>query len=268
MLSPSQKDGLKPGPRSRVQVLLLRSLATGLLLLIPSTASAGAGTALLNAFVMDRVIGPALIVFGALSLLGGFYYGFRLIVSANNESALSEAGNSIVYAVFGFAVIALALPFSEAFGNVGGINTAILIPGIASLVQYITIAGSGSFVFMLTIIGIRILSTQGDSSKFEQHRKILLVVICGAGLMLLANSLVLWVSTGSPAIMIMEMAGLAIFLLTIIGVVSVVSIIAAGVMLIVSVDDSLKERAKRIIFGTLISLAFVLAAYTLIVTFV
>ena len=60
----------------------------------------------------------------------------------------------------------------------------------------------------------------------------------------------------------------ALWMLTLIGFICVAALIAAGIMLIVSIDESLKDRAKRIVIGTLISLLIVVASYTLIIIFI
>ena len=69
-------------------------------------------------------------------------------------------------------------------------------------------------------------------------------------------------------IIIQELAGLANFILELIAAVSIIAILVAGILLIISVDESLKDRAKRIITGTLITLVIVIASYTLINIFI
>lgn len=49
--------------------------------------------------------------------------------------------------------------------------------------------------------------------------------------------------------------------------IGVIALIVAGIMLIISIDESLREKAKSIVIGTLITLVFVLASYTLIIIF-
>jgi len=64
-----------------------------------------------------------------------------------------------------------------------------------------------------------------------------------------------------------ELAGIARFLLTIFGALAVIGILAAGVMLIVSVDESLKDKAKKLVIACMIALVIVIASYGIIDTF-
>jgi hypothetical protein len=59
------------------------------------------------------------------------------------------------------------------------------------------------------------------------------------------------------------MYGLLSLVLTLLGAASVLAMIVAGILLIVSVDEALKERAKKIVIGTIIALVLTLMSYAL-----
>lgn len=244
------------------------ALTVGLLLLsLPQAAQAGPGLDQFMSFVQIHIFNNVMYLFGGVALALGFYYGFKLIATANTESALSEAGLSVVYALFGFAVIALAKPFSLTFG--GGINPILLRTSITEgIIPYLLETASAIFTVISTLAGIRMIASRGDTGESQKARTLLVYNVIGIVLMLAADAIVFSVSSGTPGRVQAELVGIGLFLLTIIGALSVVAIILSGIFLIVSVEDSLKERAKRTITGTLISLGVVMISYTVLISLV
>jgi uncharacterized membrane protein YozB (DUF420 family) len=90
----------------------------------------------------------------------------------------------------------------------------------------------------------------------------------GVAISLVAFAIVHAVADNDPGLLVEEMKGIILFLLTIFGTLCVVALIVAGVFLVISFDESLKDRAKKVVIGTLTALVFVLVCYTAIVTFV
>jgi hypothetical protein len=251
---------------------LQAALAGAVLLLLPQAAFAGDGAKAFAAFVEQHVINQAIDAFTGVAALMLFFYGFNLIINAAKENAYTDAINSFVHAVIGFAILAISGAFVKAFmGPAGGgglINPAALIPGINSITGFLISGAAGMFVLMLTITGIRMLTTQGDSGEMTKLRGILLQNAVGLAITLLSLPIVGAVAGASAGILIDEMIGLARFLLIIIGTLCVCAIVVAGAYLIISVDESYKDRAKKTIVGTLITLGVVLGCYSVILTFV
>lgn len=232
------------------------------LLLMPVPCFAGAGADRLVNLIQTHIIGNVLSIFGTVAAAAAFFYGFRTIIESNSESALTNTINTFVYALVGFAVIALAKPFTDAF-TVSTPTGALLGP-FQSLVSFIVTAAAGVFTLMMTVNGLKLIASQGESGEADKVKKVILINIGGVVLMGIAQSIVSTVAGNNPPAIVHEMAGLAYYILMIIGFVSVLAMIASGVMLVVSVDDSLKDRAKKTVIGTAISLVVVLASYTLI----
>lgn len=260
----------------RIQKRLSASAAiAGTLLALPSTGFAAAGAQALARFVQTHLIDQALLAFWGIAAAALFYYAIRMILEAQNDDAFSNAQQSFVNAMIGFAVIAIAAAAATAFTTTGlsgdpitDVNPILLDAGIASVSDFIITMSIGIFVLMVVIQGIRMVITRGEEGDFEKARKLLLLNILGVVVMLLAFFIVHTVSDVAPGILVEEMAGLARFILTLIGFLAVIALIIAGVFLITSVDESRRDRAKTIVIGTLITLALVLVCYTLIVTFV
>jgi len=247
---------------------------TGGLLLVPELCSAGAGAQGLAVFIQDRIINQALIAFAGIAAAAIFYYAFRIILQAYNEQSLTEAAKTFAHVFAGFAVIAISGAFVNAFfqnstvvfGNI--IQPAVLGQGINSVTDYIFLGAQGVFALIVVIAGIGMITSQGDQAAFTKWLKILIANCIGVMIMVLAQILVTAISLRDASMIRIEIQGIALFLLTIIGFACVISLMLAGVLLIVSIDEGLRDRAKRIVIGTLISLAIVVACYTLIMTFV
>ncbi len=244
------------------------------LAVVPQVTFAAAGAKAFSDFVAQHIVQQAIFAFWGIAAAFLFFYGVRMILEANKDDATQTAGNSFLFALAGFAIMATAGAFASAFATTsfsGGpspnIAPGILGTSINSVAQFIITLSSGVFILIITIVGIRILSSGGDDGALDKWRKVLLGNIAGVMLMMLANVAITAISTGSSSLVISELAGLALFLLTIVGFLCVIAIIVAGIMLIVSIDEGLKDKAKTTIIGTLIALGITIASYTIISTF-
>lgn len=236
---------------------------TAMYLLFPATCYAGAGTQLIINIVQMHILNNAVYVFGPLAMLAMFFYGYRAIVESNSEGGLTTLTKSFVNAVIGFAIIGLAVPISNAFISS---TPGLLVPGIESIIGYLVTAGAGLFTFMMTIHGLQLIAGSNDSGAREKAIKGIGVNVGGAVLMLIARAIVGAVNGNAPALVVNEIAGMIQFLLGIIGVLSVVAMIVSGIFLVISVEESLKDRAKKTIVGTIISLVIVIGCFTLLNT--
>ncbi|MFA5799331.1 MAG: hypothetical protein WC840_00035 [Candidatus Peribacteraceae bacterium] len=234
-------------------------------LLTPQTGSAAGGAAALSVFIQNHILNQALIAFGGIVAAAVFYYAVRMIVNSQSESSYSELRNSFVHTFTGLVVIGCAAGIANAFYTM---TPNPLILGITSVTDYILTGAAGVFTLMVTIAGIGMVTSQGDEGAFSKWRKVMIGNIIGTVIMLLAATIVNAVTSRNPFLVTSELAGISLFLLQIIGFVCVIALIVAGILLIVSIDESLRDRAKRIIIGTLIALALLIASYTLIATFV
>jgi hypothetical protein len=239
---------------------------TGGILFAPEPCFAAAGAQALAQFISDHIIDQALVAFGGIAAAAVFYYAIRMILEAHSEKAYTDATNSFMHAFTGFAVIACAAAIAGAFYI--NIDPSMLIPSLQSIIDYIVTAAAGVFVLIVTIAGIRMITTMGEEAEFAKWRKVLINNIIGVVIMMLSYFIVHTVVDRDTSLLAMELRGIALFLLEIIGFTCVIALIVAGVFLIVSIEESLRDRAKRAITGTLIALAIVIACYSLILTFI
>lgn len=239
----------------------------GLLAPLPCFAQ---GMQALADFIFDFIAGEIFMVMGGVVLIFVFYYGVRMILESHNENALTDARKSFVYALMGFAVLAITFPLMDAFiqGNEEmPINVAPIIPQFNNIIQYLTFVARGIFVLLLTFHGLRILAAQGNESEFDAARKGIIANVIGVVLMGVADAIVLGIYGNDPDVIALEIAGIAAFIVAMIGALSMLAFIVAGVMLIVSVNESLKDKAKNIVIGTIIAMVICFGSYAIIATF-
>lgn len=233
-------------------------------LLMPDSVFAASGARAFAAFVQLHIISNAIYIFQPLSVAFLFYYGYKMIVDSDNDSALSDATKSFILVLIGFGIIALAgsialslqtNSFAPIFGSGGGFDQLLI---------FITTAAGGAFTLVLTISGMRLVASQGESGEADKLKKTMAMHIGGVILMMFSRAIVLAVTQKDTSYILDEIAGFVQFVLGIIGILSVLAMIAAGILLIVSVDEALKDRAKKTVTGTIITLVVVIASYSLI----
>ncbi len=255
---------------------LAASVPAAVLLLAPTPCFAGAGAEYLATTLIPLLLNEVLIAFWGISAAFVFYYAVRIIFEAHKDEAGKELATSFIFALTGFAIIAIAGAFGAAFGvgSSGASPATTVAPlaldaGILSVADFIIKMSTGIFVLLVVITGLKMIASQGEASNFDKWRKVLVANAIGIVLMLTAWFIVhAMTDLNSPGLLIAEMKGLALWMLTLIGFIAVAALIVAGIMLIVSVEESLKDRAKKIVIGTLISLLIVVACYTLIIIFI
>lgn len=256
------------------QRFLTASIPTAALLLVPIPCFAGAGATYLATLVQVTLLPEIMVAFWGISYAAVFYYAVRMVLEAHKEEAGKDLTNAFIYVLSGFAIIACAGAFATAFGLSGLSNDAVtdvsplvLDASIKSVADFIIRMSSGVFILIIVITGLRMIATQGETANFDKWRKVLIANCLGVVMMLMAFFIIHAVSDVNSDLLINEIRGLILYMLTLIGFICVAALIVAGILLIVSVEESLKDRAKRIVIGTLISLLIVVASYTLILVF-
>lgn len=240
-----------------------------LMLPVPAFAQAWALVAEIEAQILPQII----IAIEGVALIALFYYGVRMILQAQNENVLTEARKSFIYAIVGFACLAAMYRIADAFIFATPFQPVNPVPfneQLSVVGAYLVRIAEGILVLNTVFNAFRLMTSQGDEGAAEKARKAIIQNIIGVVLIFLADvgMRAVGAADNGQLIIIQELAGLANFILELIAAVSIIAILVAGILLIISVDESLKDRAKRIITGTLITLVIVIASYTLINIFI
>lgn len=268
---------------------LLSLLANGLNALVPHALAfqieppgGGGGVGGFTAYV-GQVIPVLQGLFVGVAFVMLLITAATMIIFSQSESTMSETKSSYLYIVIGGIVVGVATMIAQAvapgLNGVGGevVSRVSITPAFYNVILYLKYALAAGFIANIVIQAFRLISSQGEQEYIDRARKRLIHSLVGVGIVLLADSIVRTVNLESNfmdvqpsngvadmTIMNMELVGLANFLLTILGTCIVVAIIIAGIMFIVSVNESLKEKALNIIKTCVIILVIILVSYALV----
>jgi len=200
------------------------------------------------------------------------YYGFRLIMDADNDSTTNEVKAAYGHAIAGSIAVGAAGLLAETFASTSDTGAVFIIPGPAiGAAQNVILSFKGilyaALVFNLSFQGIRLVMHQ-DESQAEKAKKQFLYGIFGAVVVILADALVSAFVGRNVLIISAQTTGIVEFLLTILGALAVLGIFIAGIFLVLSVDESLKDRAKKSILASIVVLAVVILSLTILMIFV
>ncbi len=141
-----------------------------------------------------NIIRIAKYILGGIFMLFLATYAVNLITSGGNDEKVTEFKNSMIYALIGFVVLALADPISTAFNfaetdknfitNFESLKQSVELGGYslraaAKLIQYIL---GGMALLYMGVAGFRILTSDGNEETIKTSRKTM--VWAAFGLML------------------------------------------------------------------------------------
>ncbi|MBI1813217.1 hypothetical protein HY285_01015 [Candidatus Peregrinibacteria bacterium] len=236
-------------------------------------ATSGNGVNGLTDYVNTHIVTALEVIFVAVAVVMLFVSMVSMIFYSTNESTVGEARSSLYYTIIGAAIVGLSDLLRQAFSTSNGerivtvdpVNTAIY----GRVLFFFQLILATALIANIVIQAIRLIASQGEQEQTEKARKRLIAGFIGVALVLLAKPITDALAPGSGSSPIAaEIAGIANFMLTIFGTLAVIMLIVAGILLVVSVDEQLKERAKTIIRTSIIALIIVLVAYALVQTFV
>jgi hypothetical protein len=230
----------------------------------------GGGSLGVVTLLMAKFIPSMYVVFGAVAGIYLMINTIKMVTEASDEGVVSEAKGNIIHIIVGCVVVGGAALIVESFGV--GYGLRLLNPApVSTLLTYVIlffrlILGTALMV-NIVIQAFRILSSQGDSGAQEKGRKRLVMGFIGVGFMLLASIIVsVAVPGANTAPLIIELVGIANFLITLVGALCVVAIIIAGICYVISVDESFKDKAKTAIKVGIVTLVIMLLAYAVVHT--
>lgn len=204
--------------------------------------------------------GTLMAIFGAFLFFMLVVYGIVLVARSRNEDAVTEALTAYGNALFAAFIIAAAGLLSDAFVRGGALpDTAPVRTILLTFKDFLLNLAVAALAANIAIQSIRLLLSKSDQGV-EEARANLVRSLFGAMLLKLADLTILDLRPSEPGGIVDVLIGLANFAATIFGALAVLGLIAAGIMLIISVDESLKERAKKMIITSIVALIIVLLA--------
>ncbi len=232
------------------------------------------GSVGLSLYVADIIIPGLQLLFVGLLVVMLFVYGAQLVFRSNEESSIAESKLAYTYAITGAAIVSFANWLTRAFSPVNHpsaiVEYSFIKPGFGKVYMFMKLLLGAAFTANLVLQAFRLITAQGSDELIGRARKRFLASFVGVAIVLLANTIITAVNpelSGNAGLIADEIIGVANFLLTLLAIAAIGAIIVAGILLVVSVDEQLKERAKQIARTTVISLAVILASFVLVNTF-
>lgn len=213
------------------------------------------------------------------------YSGISLVVSVGDDAAKDKAKKTIGYALGGLVIIFLAggiVSFiigstgaGTLFGTPPGGTTDIYATVLNIVFAVLKFMGLAAVV-VIVIAGISLVVSVGDDAAKDKAKKTIGYAVAGLVIIFLAGGIVdLLIGAtgagslfGTPPGSVNIRANIISILkevLTYMGLAGVVSIVIAGIMLVVSGgEESTKDRAKKIILYTVVGLIVILLASAIV----
>jgi len=256
-------------PEKAAALTLPGAWANSICTAIPCNGISMSGAAGFADYMWDKLVTTLQVSFVAAAIITLFLATFNMVIFSSDENAVKEARASFYYTIIGAVFVGLSHWIVQAFSPTENVivNLTPLEAGIANVIMFINMMLTIALIANTVIQAFRIISSHGEQDQLDKARKRLVTGFIGVGIVLLANALV---NTSKPGrnsnIAAGEMVGIANFMLALIGTLAVIAIIVAGILLIVSVDEGLKDKAKTAIRVAVIALFIVIISYALVLT--
>lgn len=214
--------------------------------------------------------GPRMVsIFASLLFFMLVLYGLKLAVSNQQDGAMSEAIQAYTQAAIGAGVVGGAFLLSTAFSATPAVvadTTVVKDSILLSAARFLF----GTVIFVVTanivIQGIRMIIAVNEGNVESARKNFIQSLIGGAMVMIVGpifNSFSGLGAGGGGTVQTLVVQ-IANFLGVIFGVLAVIAFIVAGIMLVVSVNESLRDRARSLMISSIIAIIVVVAALAIV----
>lgn len=235
------------------------------------------------------------VMIGAVAIAIIIVAGVKLVANDGNEETLDKQTNTIVYAVIGLMLIAMAGDISAIFSvEKGGFlkdpNSALQTSRFFSrtvevMVTFIKYIIASFAVFGIASSGLRMILVGSKDDELEKDKKRIGWSLAGLVLVIMANPIINQVffkvdtnkfpgiETVRPAIdrvaLIKEIAGVTNIMASFAGPLALLALVAGGVMYTFAAGDEDKTgKAKKIITWSIIGIVVMYGAFAIVSLFV
>ncbi|MDD5102952.1 MAG: hypothetical protein PHX93_00970 [Candidatus Peribacteraceae bacterium] len=218
-------------------------------------------------YINGTILEGARVAFTGLLFGAIFYYGLKLLITPENDTTVTETKQAFEYALFGTILMLGAGFIASSFVTGGVVQPAGLNTVLDTIVTFIKAIIATALLVNITIQGFGMITATEEGGVTKARTKFLHGVY-GAAIVLLAFPIVNMMYGSNPSAGEIELRGIANYIITIFGLLAVVALIVSGILLVISVDESFKERAKKLATASLVALVVVICAGALINFFI
>ncbi|MFH0851473.1 MAG: hypothetical protein V1876_01870 [Candidatus Peregrinibacteria bacterium] len=213
----------------------------------------------LASYINGTILEGARVAFTGLLFGAILYYGIKLLVIPENDTAVTETKQAFEYALFGVILMLGAELIASSFVTGGVVEPAGLNTVLDTVITFIKAIIATALLVNITIQAFGMIAATEEGSVTKARTKFLHGVY-GAAIVLLASPIVNMMYDRDPSVGELELKGIANYIITVFGLLAVVALIVSGILLVVSVDESFKDRAKKLIIACLVALIIVISA--------
>ncbi len=225
-----------------------------------------------SAYIWGSIFPAIRIMFIATAILMLLQNSLKLLFDPESSETINSTKISFGYAITACAIVGIATFIVDAVGQGARatiINDAAVNAGIGNIILYMRLVVATLVTLFILIQGVRLIIKQGSDEEFKNAQTQFLHTVMGIAVILVSNVLVSAFLPGNGSVILAEeIVGIINFVLTIIGGLAVFTVMIAGIMLVLSVDESLKDRAKKAIFVAVLGLIIALLSYVLVRFFI
>lgn len=244
-------------------------------------------TTLISMEFFDAYVGriAGTIAGSAFGIIAGMliFYSLKLATSGQDESHASEVRNAYLHVIFGAVLIAGASFIAAVFQPPSATTAVSNIVQPASLLASVLVPMRNFFFTMvaaaLTINiayhGAKLIVVQEEGSAGAARKGIIqgtigLAAVFLAGIAVNTFGFDAFTGATSPLTNLpisAELAGIGRFLMMILGGLTVICVVMAGFFLVISADEQLKDRSKKIVIGVAVTFIVVSSTYVILSVF-
>ncbi|MSR86720.1 hypothetical protein EXS70_00935 [Candidatus Peribacteria bacterium] len=245
----------------------------GLCNILPCNGGGG-GAEGLGVYIFVKIITAMQVAIVAVAIFMLFTASRWLVQYSSDEAVTKDARTSFIYIIAGLTTVGLSqflvMAIAPSYAGIAIVNQGVVEQGAGNVVTYFKMITGITLMVNIVIQAIRLISSQGQEEQVTKARSRLIAGFIGTGIIMLANAIAVAVMPGfgSSRAIAVEIVGISNYLLMILGFLALLAIIVGGVMLIVSVDEGLKDKAKNVIKTAIVALILVLVSYSLVTAFI
>lgn len=249
----------------------------------------------LKTLVLVDILGYVKIIVAVIGILYITIAGARLVMQGDNEETATTAKKAITYIILAFVMISMSQEFAKIFDM--GNKTLIQTPSeilkrvklfdqdvkvIITFIKYLL----GAFATLMIVrAGIKMVTKSGDEEEMGKQKTAIALASAGLVLTYLGGIFIdkvfyrvdkevytgisgIQIST-DPAKGVSEIVGITNFIVSFVGPIAVLALMAAALMYITAGgEEGQTEKAKRILIATVIGIAIIYGAFAIVSTVV
>jgi len=239
--------------------------------------------------LVGRIANAARLILGSIAVLMAIVAAIGMVTARGSEEGYEKNKKALLYAVIGLFIVALSGDLARIVDLSGGgllggrkeilERVRIFDDSVRIIITFIKYLIGAVAVLMMIRSGLRLATVGGSEEEATKDKKNLFYIGIGLVALIFVDSLISRVfykidnpfenPTLDVAQGIREITGFTNLVISFVGPIAVLSLIAAGVMYAVSAgNEELQTKARKMIIVSLIGIIVIYGAFGIVTTFI